>query len=160
MAAQDAVKRAADDEARRKADENASKRADNDQAKRKQPATPTEVLQAAPTPATRAWYRDPITLALLGTGVAATGVGAGFLFSARSIGHDAEQAETYPEAVALNNRASQRGTLGLITGGVGIALVGGGVAWVFLHRDSGEKRTVTGWLEPGGGGGLAITGPF
>jgi hypothetical protein len=40
-----------------------------------------------------------------------------------------------------------------------VALVGGGVAWLILHRDSGERRTVTGWLAPGGGG-LAITGPW
>jgi hypothetical protein len=38
-------------------------------------------------------------------------------------------------------------------------LVGGGVVWILLHRDSGEQRTVTGWLAPGGGS-LAITGPF
>jgi hypothetical protein len=91
--------------------------------------------------------------------VAVTGVGTGFLFSAQSLGDDAEAAKTYQQVLDLKDRASQRGTLGLITGGVGIALVGGGVVWIFLHRDSGEQRTVTGWIEPGGGG-LAITGPF
>jgi tetratricopeptide (TPR) repeat protein len=140
-AADDEAKRKAAEDARRKADEDAQRKADEDAARR------------------AAWFRDPIALALLGAGVAATGVGTGFLLSAQSLGHDAEQAKTYPQMLALKDRASRRGTLGLITGGVGLALVGGGVTWILLHRDSREQRTVTGWLEPGGGG-LAISGPF
>jgi tetratricopeptide (TPR) repeat protein len=112
-----------------------------------------------PAPATYAWYRDSIALTLLGTGVAATGVGTGFLVSAQLADHDARTAPTYPQAQDAANRARQRRTVGSITGGVGVALVGGGLAWIFLHRGSSEPRTVTGWLAPGGGG-LAITGPF
>lgn len=160
---QEAARRAADAEtrrkaaeaAKRKADDDAARRAADDEAKHNQPATPPEVPPAAP--AMRAWYRDPITLALVGTGVATTGVGAGFLLSARSLGH--EDPKTLDEARSLRDRASRRGTVGLITGGVGIVLVGSGATWIFLHRDSGEQRTITGWLGPGGGG-LAITGPF
>lgn len=166
-AEEDAAKRAADGEARRKAaeetrrkaDEDAERRAAKDEARRKQPAPSPEVPPAVPAPATRAWYRDPIALGLLGTGVAAIGVGTGFLFSAQSADHEAKTARTYQQVQDAGNRASQRGTVGLITGGVGVALVGGGVAWIVLHRDSGEQRIVTGWLAPGGGG-LAITGPF
>jgi hypothetical protein len=33
------------------------------------------------------------------------------------------------------------------------------VVWIVMHRGSGEQRTVTGWLAPGGGG-LAVTGAF
>lgn len=166
-AQQAAVKRAADDEARRKAaedarrkaDEDATKRAADDGARREQPTTSPVVPPAAPAPARHIWYRDPIALTLLGTGVAATGVGTGFLFSAQSADHDAKTATTYPQAKDAANRASQRNIVGSITGGVGVALVGGGLAWIFLHRDAGEPHTVTGWLAPGGGG-LAITGPF
>lgn len=157
-AADDEAKRKADEEARRKADEDAARHAADDEARRKQLVTPP-VRPAAPAPATRAWYRDPIALALLGSGVAAIGVGTGFLFSARSADHDARTATTYQQVLDAGNRASQRGTFGLVTNGIGIAWVVGGVAWIFQHRDSGEQRTVTGWLEPGGGG-LAITGPF
>ena len=81
------------------------------------------------------------------------------MFAAKSAQNDAKTATTYPQVVDANKKISQRGTVANITVGVGVALVGGGVAWILLHRDSGEQRTVTGWLESGGGG-LAITGPF
>ena len=173
-ARQAAAKRAAEDEARRKAAEDARRKAD-DEARRKtqedaarhaaadaasrQPATPPAAQPAASGPATWAWYRDPIALGLLGAGVAATGVGTGFWLSAKSADHDAKSATTYQQVLDAGNRASQRGTLGSITTGIGIALVGGGVAWIVLHRDSGEQRTITGWLAPGGGG-LAVHGRF
>jgi tetratricopeptide (TPR) repeat protein len=161
-----AAKRAAEDEARRKAadnaqwkaDEEAARRAD-DEARHKQPATSPEAPPAAFVPATWAWYRDPIALALLGTGVAAVGVGTGFWLSAQSADHDAKTATTYQQVRNAGDRASQRGTRAAIAGGVGIALVGGGVAWIVLHRDASEQRTVTGWLVPGGGG-LAVHGRF
>jgi tetratricopeptide (TPR) repeat protein len=164
---EDAVRRAAEDEARRnaaedarrKADEDAARRAADDEARRKQPATSPEAPSATPAVATWAWYRDPIALGLLGTGVAAIGVGTGFLLSAQSADQDAKAAKTYQGVLDAGDRASQRGTRGLVIGGVGIALVGGGVAWIVLHRDSGEQRTVTGWLLPGGGG-LAVHGRF
>jgi tetratricopeptide (TPR) repeat protein len=134
----------------------AARRAADDEAMRKQPAT----SQVPPTaPATHAWYRDPISLTLLGTGVAAIGVGTGFLVSAQSADHDARTAPTYQQAQDAANRASQRSTVGSITGGVGGALVGVGLAWILLHHDASEPRTITGWLASGGGG-LTITGPF
>ncbi|HEX3482787.1 MAG TPA: hypothetical protein VHT91_47585 [Kofleriaceae bacterium] len=164
---QDAARRAAEDEARRKAaedarrraDQDASQRAADDEARRKQPAASPEAPPAASASAARVWYRDPIALGLLGTGIAAIGVGTGFLFSAQSAQNDARVAGTYPQVLDANHRISQRNSVGNIAIGVGVALVGGGVAWIVLHRDAGEQRTVTGWLEPGGGG-LAITGPF
>jgi tetratricopeptide (TPR) repeat protein len=121
------------------------------------PASP-EVPRDTPSRA-RTWYRDPITLALLGAGVVGTGVGTGFLISARAEHVAAPGSATLEEARQHSDNAKARLRLGFITGGVGVALVGGGVAWLILHRDSGERRTVTGWLAPGGGG-LAITGPW
>jgi tetratricopeptide (TPR) repeat protein len=106
----------------------------------------------------RAWYRDPITLGLLGGGVLAGGVGAGFLVSAQSASTDSKNARSYPVAQSLKDKAAQRGLIGTISAGAGVALLGVGVVRIVMHRDSGE-RTVTGWLAPGGGG-LAITGPF
>lgn len=161
-----AAKRPTDDEARRKAAEDGHKAADDparraadDDAKRKRPAISPEVPPATPMPATRTWYRDPIALTLLGTGVAATGVGTGFLVWARSARNDANAATTYQRLLDANHQLSQRATVGLITIGAGVTLVGGSVVWILLHHDSGEQRTVTGWLASGGGG-LAITGPF
>jgi len=156
-----AAARTAVDELRRSiaAQQGVAKRAADDEGRREQPATSPEVPPAATAPATHARYRDPIALTLLGTGVAAIGIGTGFLFSAQSADHDARTATTYQQVQDAGNRASQRGTAGSITVGAGFALVGGGLAWILLHRDPGEPRTVTGWLAPGGGG-LAIIGPF
>jgi tetratricopeptide (TPR) repeat protein len=157
--ADDEARRKAADDAKRKADQDAARRAADDEARRKQPAASPEVPPAAPVPVVRVWYRDPIALGLLGTGVAAIGVGTGFLLSAQSAVHDAKSATTYQGVLDATDRASQRGTVGSIATAAGIVLVGGGVAWIVLHRDSGEQRTVTGWLLPGGGG-LVVHGRF
>src|SRR5262249_3959720 len=126
-----AAARTAVDELRRSiaTKQGVAKRAADDEVQRKQPAISPGMSPAVP--AAHVWYRDPIRLALLGTGVAATGVGTGFLFAARSADHEAKTATTYQQAQDAGNRASQRGTVGSITSGVGIALVGGGVAWIF-----------------------------
>jgi tetratricopeptide (TPR) repeat protein len=105
------------------------------------------------------WYRDPITLALLGAGVVGTGIGAGFLISARTEHLAVADAANLDEARQHSDNARSRRNLGFITGGLGVALLGGGATWLMLHRGSGERRTVTGWLAPGGGG-LAIGGAF
>ncbi|TMQ19739.1 MAG: tetratricopeptide repeat protein [Deltaproteobacteria bacterium] len=132
------------------------------------PATPPPpVVNQRPAPpevpvetGRRAWYRDPIALGLLGGGLVAGGVGAGFLVSARSAGKDSINAKgSYPDTARFRHTAEQRGLIGGISAGAGVALVGAGVVWIVLHRDSGERRTITGWLAPGGGG-LAISGPL
>jgi len=124
---------------------------------------PPATSPGAPPPAVPpayTWYRDPITLALLGAGVVGTGVGAGFLISARAEHLAVEDAPNLDEFRQHSDNARSRRNLGFITGGVGVALIGGGVTWMMLHRrSSGERRTVTGWLAPGGGG-LAIAGAF
>lgn len=155
----DEARRKAAEDAKRKADQDAARRTADDEARRKQPAAAPEVPPTAPTPAVRVWYQDPIALGLLGTGAAAIGVGTGFLVSARSADHDAKSAKTYQGVLAARDRASQRGTVGSIATVVGIALVGGGVTWIALHRDSGEQRTVTAWLLPDSGG-VVVHGRF
>lgn len=119
----------------------------------------------APGPATggslttRAWYKDPIAIALVGTGAVATGVGAGLLISARSLDGQAKDAKNYFDVKDLSDRAQSRGTLGLVTASVGGALVVGGVVWIVSHRGATEQHALTGWLAPGGGG-LAVAGTF
>jgi len=110
-------------------------------------------------PGARAWYKDPISLALVGAGAVATGVGVGFLASAKSLDGDFKAAKDYQKAQDLSAQAKSHGNIGLIATGVGGALVVGGVAWIFTHRGTTEQHTMTGWLAPGGGG-LAIAGSF
>jgi len=109
--------------------------------------------------AARAWYKDPISLALVGAGAVATGVGVGFLASARSLDHQFKNATDYQQAQGFSNKAKSHGNIGFVATGVGGALVIGGVVWIFTHRGATEQRTMTGWVAPGGGG-LAIAGSF
>jgi len=118
---------------------------------------PPQVTDARPAP--RAWYKDPIALALVGSGLVATGAGVGFLVSASAAHSDFMSAKSYDDAQSSLDRATSRQTTGFIVTGVGAALVAGGVVWIFTHRDSTEQRAVTGWLAPGGGG-LAVAGAF
>jgi tetratricopeptide (TPR) repeat protein len=121
---------------------------------------PPETPPAEPRPS-YVPYKDPIALGLIGAGIVAAGVGAGFLAAAHSASNDASKATTYPALLDADNKVDQRNKIGgggLIAGGV---LVAGGVGWIlWKHHESGEQRTVTGWLAPGGGGGLVISGPF
>jgi tetratricopeptide (TPR) repeat protein len=110
-------------------------------------------------PGARAWYKNPISLALVGSGAVATGVGVGFLVSAKSLDSDFQAAKDYQKAQDLSAQAKSHGNIGLIATGVGGALLIGGAAWIFTHRGSTEQHTMTGWLAPGGGG-LAIAGSF
>jgi tetratricopeptide (TPR) repeat protein len=110
-------------------------------------------------PVVRAWYKDPIALTLVGSGVVATGVGVGFLVSASSAHNDFMNANNYSDAQQSLDKAQSRQTIGFIASGAGMALVAGGVVWIFTHRDSTEQHAVTGWLAPGGGG-LAVAGGF
>ena len=134
------------------------------------PAPPPVADQPASTPGPspvsdtqlsgRAWYKDPIALGLVGTGGIATGIGVGLLVSARSLDSSIKDATTYADAKQRADDAKSRGNLGLITAGVGGALVIGGVVWIVTHRGATEQHALTGWLTPGGGGGLAVAGAF
>src|SRR5262249_7080555 len=82
------------------------------------PATPTPRPVAAPPPAVapppeapraaevasgRSWYTDPIALSLLGAGVVAGGVGAGFLVAAESASNGSKSATDRPTALSLKH---------------------------------------------------------
>jgi tetratricopeptide (TPR) repeat protein len=125
-----------------------------------QPAsTPGPSPVSDPQPSRRAWYKDPIALGLVGTGSIATGVGVGLLVSAKSLDSSIKDAPTYAEAQQRAGDAKSRGNLGLLTAGVGGALVISGVVWIVTHRGATEQHALTGWLAPGGGG-LAVAGAF
>jgi len=110
----------------------------------------------------RAWYKDPVGMALLGSGLIATGIGTGLLLSARSLESDSKAAfqnNHYDDAESLAGKANSRGDLGAITLGVGGALVVGGVVWLAMHRGGSEQRAVSAWVNRDGGG-LAVVGGF
>jgi tetratricopeptide (TPR) repeat protein len=104
-----------------------------------------------------AWYKDPITLTLLGTGAVGLAAGTGLLVSARAL--DRKVPTGYDEAKRNAEQARSRGNLGMIAAGVGSVVLVGGVIWIVTHRGSPEQPTVTGWLGDGGGG-LAWAGAF
>jgi hypothetical protein len=111
------------------------------------------------TPPHRAWYKNPVVLGLTGSGLIAAGVGGGFLLSAQSADGKIKDAKTYSDFQSLVDTAKSHGQIGLITIGVGGALVVSGVVWAIVTRDSSEQHVMTGWLAPGGGG-LALAGWF
>lgn len=123
------------------------------------PATP---VPEATSGGERGWYKDPIGMSLLGSGVIVTGIGAGLLLSARSLENDSKAAfqnNHYDDAESLASKANSRGDLGAITLGVGGVLVVGGVVWLAMHRGSNEQRAVSAWVNRDGGG-LAVIGGF
>jgi tetratricopeptide (TPR) repeat protein len=125
---------------------------------------PPEPLQPGdPKPTVRVWYKDPVALGLVGAGIVATGVGTAFLISARALSSDAkdgakDQTKNYDEVQDLNDKATSRGKIGLITTAAGGALLVGGLVWIATHRGPTEQR-VAGWLSPDGGG-LTVAGVF
>ena len=129
-----------------------------------EPAPPTgdrlavrEPTPGAPAPA-RAWYKDPLTLGLLGGGVVVAGVGGGLVLSARSLGNVDNWDDFVDFQKNHSSTARTRGYLGQAGLAIGGALLIGGVVRIVTHRGS-EQRTVTGWLGPDGGG-LAVVGAF
>lgn len=123
-------------------------------------AGPSEPSRSDTGSGGRSWYRNPIVLGLTGSGLIAIGVGGGFLFSAQQADGDVEHAKDYVAAQDFVDTAKSREKIGLISMGVGGALVVGGVVWAIVTRSSTDSRAMTGWLAPGGGGGLALAGSF
>jgi tetratricopeptide (TPR) repeat protein len=104
------------------------------------------------------WWKDPIGDALTVGGVLGIGVGAYFLYSGKRA-EDASK-ESHADFESEQDKAESHGKIGVIltvTGGV--LLVGGIVR--YITRSSGAERTsVSGWITPDGGGGLAAFGRF
>lgn len=130
------------------------------------PAPPPVMAAPAPTPApaspesTQSWYKDPLSLGLVGGGVVGLGVGTGLLVSANSLNNQAHSARSYQTFHDDSTRAKSRGNLGIAVGAAGAVLTIGGVAWIVMHlRRDEAPPPVTGWLGPSGGG-LAYTSGF
>jgi hypothetical protein len=122
------------------------------------PPDPTPPATPTPNPEGRAWWKDPIGGALVGAGAVGLGLGVVFLVQGSSAESDKMNAANYDEYVMLNERATSRGQLGVISLVAGGALITTGVVWYATHKPS-KSPAVTGWLD-GRGGGLAVSGGF
>ena len=112
-----------------------------------------------PTAGARAWWKDPVGGALVGVGVLGLGAGSALLLSARSAERAKATATTYGEFQALDDRATSRGTLGVVMAASGGVLLGAGMIW-YVTRDPREPRArLTGWFTSDGGG-LVAAGRF
>lgn len=112
-----------------------------------------------PIPETsKPWFEDPLGDTLVGLGVVGVGFGTLMLLSAHSAENDAASAPNIDAFEVLDAKAKSRGTIGLVAGVGGAALIVVGVLR-YATRSSSEHATVTGWLD-GHAGGLAITGGF
>jgi hypothetical protein len=117
--------------------------------KREEPPPPSE---GSP------WYKDPIGDALTIGGVAAVGVGVYFLAAASKA--EERSKESHENFQKEQDDAESKGRIGVILSITGGALIVGGVVR-YMTRSSGKERTsVSGWITPDGGGGLAAFGRF
>jgi hypothetical protein len=109
-------------------------------------------------PAPRA-LGDPLGLALVGTGVAALGVGGAFFWTSHSAAGDADVATSYERYQELHDRARQHRSIAIAATAVGSALVAGGVIrfLVVRHRAAASIRIA---VEPGPAPRLLVSGAF
>lgn len=112
-----------------------------------------------PTPGRSPWWKDPIGDGLVGLGVVGLGVGGYFLFSARQA--EQESRKNIDQFEENDKLAQSRGKIGVISTIAGGVLVVGGIVRYATRGGGGsqERRTVTGWLTPDGGG-IAAFGRF
>jgi tetratricopeptide (TPR) repeat protein len=112
-------------------------------------------VTARPSASPHLWYQDPIGDVITGAGVIGLAIGGGFYIASQSA---YAAARTPPNEMAFN-QDRQAGSAdfdhsvqSFIVGGV---LVAAGVTWYLLHRGEAppaKHRTVSGWLDRGGGG--------
>ena len=117
---------------------------------------PEVVIVTPPPPPPRAaptrWTRDPWGLGLTGAGLAALGVGLGFLVAGEIARSDADTAHTYPVFVSRWSTASTRLDVAIGALAIGGALVAAGVGrFVLVRRHA--RGAVAFWVAPGSIGG-------
>jgi tetratricopeptide (TPR) repeat protein len=125
---------------------------------------PPQVVKPLPddpptTPGRSPWWKDPIGDGLVGLGVVGLGVGGYFLISARQA--EQESRKNIDKFQENDDLAQSRGKIGVISTIAGGVLVVGGIVRYATRGGGGgqERRTVTGWLTPDGGG-IAAFGRF
>lgn len=124
---------------------------------------PASVQPLPPEPVTETtqpWFKDPLGDTLVGLGVIGVGIGTVMLIASHSAAQDSSSAPTIDAFKVLDDKAKSRGTIGLVAGAGGAALIVAGVIRYATRSTGSEHATVTGWLDGHAGGGLAITGGF
>jgi len=117
------------------------------------------VERPLPGPEGSPWWKDPIGGALVGGGVVGLVAGGVFLASASQAEQDSRKLDS--DFQEKDDLAQSRGRIGVISLIAGGALVAGGVVRYMTRSGGGKERTaVTGWLSPGGGGGITAIGRF
>ncbi|MDQ3369800.1 MAG: hypothetical protein M3680_30650, partial [Myxococcota bacterium] len=130
------------------------------------PTAPAATAPAGPAPrpaGSTPWWQDPLGDTLTGVGIVGLGVGAYFLWSART----AEQRSREHHDVFLeeDDKAESHGRIGVIAAAAGGALLVGGIIRYLARSDGAsadppvEGTTLSGWMSAGGGG-LAASGRF
>jgi tetratricopeptide (TPR) repeat protein len=95
------------------------------------------------------WYTEPVGMALVGGGAVAL-IGGGVLYQlARGKLDDAAQTPGYENAIGLVDDAHRLRTYSLVSAGVGVALLGGGV-YYYLRVRGGREARVTALAAPHG----------
>jgi len=107
----------------------------------------------APRPAPPRWSRDPWGLGLTGAGVAAVGVGIGFLVASEIARGDAASANNYPAYYGHWSTADTRFDVAVAALAIGGALVAAGVSRFVLVRRHARAGAVALWAAPGALGG-------
>ena len=86
------------------------------------------------TPSERAWYLDPVGLAMCGGGALAVVTGAVVLGVAVGKSEEASAAQSYEDALGLRDQANTMGVVAIISASVGVALIGGGTYFYMQRR--------------------------
>lgn len=102
-----------------------------------------------PPPPPPRWWHDPFGLAATGTGVAAIGVGIGFIAAAYSARGDAQDATTLAVADERWAAATFRRNVGVAALGVGSLLVAAGAYRFVSVKRSADRRDVVVSVTPG-----------
>ncbi len=123
------------------------------------PTTRQMMLPLPPPPPPEArWYLDPIGDGLAIGGVLAIGFGTAMLVVGHAADSAKDRAPTYREFASQRDRASRDGTLGVASLVVGVAALGGGIAWYATHRHR-TSPTLTAWGDASSGG-VSVAGRF
>ncbi|HEY4180378.1 MAG TPA: hypothetical protein VGM90_26225 [Kofleriaceae bacterium] len=122
-----------------------------------EPVAPAPVAPVQTDESPSRWT-SPLGLGLIGVGVVGIGVGTVFLVQAKKAESDQDSAATYGEWLDQRDKAKSRGTIGLVSSGVGAACIVGGLVYI-LTRNTEERSQASVWVTPDGGGVFA-TGRF
>lgn len=122
-------------------------------ARRPEVVVTTTTPAPPPRPAPPSWRRDPWGLALTATGVAALGVGTGYLIAAQVARGDAGDAATYADYTRRWSTATDRQDVAIGALAIGGVLVAAGVARFLIVRRRGRSPVTALWIGPGLVGG-------